>query len=120
MGSQTLDRDYCLLCCQLVSVGIYACDARFLFALSGKNHQPISIHDALFFALVALGVISGVVLVLQAIFGPLMFTKNVICGRCQRQIKLERNPFWAGKRHTIPKCTCGGEYEPAFFWELKS
>lgn len=102
-----------------LAVGFMLATCFFLSLFSAKNHQRTPIHDELFFSLVAMGFISAVVFGMQAIYGPLIFTRNVICGKCQRPIKLKRIPFLGGKGRTTPTCACGGEYEPAFFWKLK-
>jgi MFS superfamily sulfate permease-like transporter len=66
-----------------------------------------------------MGVSSVVAFVIQLLTEPLVFTKNVICETCHRKQKLARIPFFAMQGYRQPKCDdCGGDLDPAFFWEL--
>jgi hypothetical protein len=100
-------------------VGFFLTVMIFLCSFFRGTHSSMSIHAASLISLFIMGVISGAVFIIQLISGPLVFTKDVVCQVCHRQQKLGRIPFFQGKYYRQPKCECGGDLEPAFFWEMK-
>lgn len=86
-----------------------------LYSFLCATRSPITINAAL----VIMGVVSVAVSVMQLIFGPLIFTKDVVCRTCHRQQRLNHIPFLTGQRFRQPGCDCGGDLEPALFWKLE-
>ena len=104
-----------------LAVGFVIAAALFPFltldhSKQGK-HKPIPVHDALLYSLVSMGVVSAVAFLIQLISGPFVFTKDVVCRKCHRRMKVSRIAFFTGRYRRPPKCECGGNIEPAFLWE---
>ncbi|HTR41007.1 MAG TPA: hypothetical protein VMH87_05280 [Pseudomonadales bacterium] len=100
------------------AVGSIIAALLFLRFVSGSHsaHRHINAVDAM---VVLTVILSVVMLIIQLITGPFIFTKGVICRACGEPRTLARIPFFAYKGYRQPKCVCGGNLEPVFFWKLK-
>ena len=110
---------FIILYCILTSVAIGFCSTALLIAIVVfRNGHPI--HQAFHIVLWMMGAISVVMFTLQFIGGPFVLSRDVICGKCHKCTRLDRNPLMGGKFYRVPKCECGGDFEPACFWRLES
>jgi len=95
--------------------------AVFLFIVSDQSkhgkHKSIPINGALLYFLVVLGVLAAITFLIQLITGPFVFTKDVVCRKCHRRLRVNRIAFFTGKYSRPPRCECGGKIEPAFLWK---
>jgi hypothetical protein len=66
------------------------------------------------------GVISAGMFIIQFVGEPFVLTRDIICRKCHKRIRLDREPLMRDKHYRVPNCECGGDFEPAYFWRLES
>ena len=71
------------------------------------------------FVLLTFGPIFLGMFAIQITGAPFVLTRDVVCRTCHKRIKLDREPLMGGKHYSVPKCECGGDFEPAYFWKLE-
>ena len=102
-------------------IGFIFAASQFLIYISNPHgtHKHVNVPGGAYTSFIIMVFLSVVIFIIQLIGGPFIFTKEVICRKCQSRQKLDRIPFFAGKGYRQPSCSCGGKWEPASFWELK-